>query len=461
MSANRPRIGELLVSRGVVDNDVVQEALALQKETGLRLASQIWSLSQADERALLTVLTEQLGAPGCVIGSTSVALDTIQKLPAVMANERKVLPIGAQDGRLLVAAADPFDERLAGEMKLISQGNVAVYVALQAAIAKAAAQAYALKPTPEVTHFLGWDANPRMPGFRDLITPQAPPPEEEVVDIPELGDGLLESINEQVFVQATDNPIAATRPLVLVVDDDTALAEMIQLALERLDLDVITCNDGRDAAKQLRTIQPRVIVLDVMLPGVHGFELARMIRGSERFAGTRLIMMSGAYKGWRIKEDVRESFQADAFFEKPFELIPLREKVQELLGESDESPAEPSKLALQAFQQALELHNAGQLEQAEARLQEVLTKDPFFVKAYLLLAVVRTKLKRPFLAADTLEMAIDLDPGNFKALASLARIYEQTGFRHKAAGTWERALFAAPDDTSKETVRQRLNKLLS
>lgn len=459
MTSARPRIGDLLREQSIVDDATIEKAAELQRTSGLRLASQLWTLGAATEAQLVSVLAAQLGTPGCVLGRSSVEISIVHRLPAVMAHERGAMPIGMVDEHLLVVAADPLDERLVGETKLIAQCNVTTYVGLQAALSRAVTGAYTVHPSDTVTHWFGWDADQRMPGYREVLPAPPENPLEDLDDLPSLEGELLEQVS-QIFVSAEEVPAASSRPVVLLVDDDANLNEMIQVALERLDLDVVSCFDGREAAKKLQEMQPDVVILDVMLPGVHGFELARMIKSGQRFARTRLIMMSGAYKGWRIQQDVKESFDADAYFEKPFELIPLRLKVQELLGEADEGASKPSASAVQAFRNALEAQKAGNTDQAEYLLKEAIEYDPFFVNAHLLLAVIYTRLKKPYQATDTLEVVIDLDPTNYKALVSLATLYEQTGFRHKAAGTWERALFAAPDDVSRENVRKKLSALL-
>lgn len=65
---------------------------------------------------------------------------------------------------------------------------------------------------------------------------------------------------------------------ILVVDDDTALAEMVGLVLEAEGFDVSFCATGSDALEAFRAADPDLVLLDLMLPGIDGIEVCRRIR---------------------------------------------------------------------------------------------------------------------------------------------------------------------------------------
>jgi two-component system OmpR family response regulator len=75
----------------------------------------------------------------------------------------------------------------------------------------------------------------------------------------------------------TAEPVATSRP-VLVVDDDRKIVALVKAYLEREGFDVVTAYDGREALSQARTHDPALIVLDLMLPEVDGFEVMRLLR---------------------------------------------------------------------------------------------------------------------------------------------------------------------------------------
>ena len=76
---------------------------------------------------------------------------------------------------------------------------------------------------------------------------------------------------------------------ILVVDDDTALAEMIGIVLQGEGFDPYFCEDGSLALDAFRTIKPDLVLLDLMLPGLDGIEVCTLIRAE---SGTPIIMLT-------------------------------------------------------------------------------------------------------------------------------------------------------------------------
>lgn len=75
-----------------------------------------------------------------------------------------------------------------------------------------------------------------------------------------------------------DERISRMSHKILVVDDDTALAEMIQIVLEAEGFAVDLCADGTSALQAFRDARPELVLLDLMLPGIDGIEVCRLIR---------------------------------------------------------------------------------------------------------------------------------------------------------------------------------------
>jgi CheY-like chemotaxis protein len=115
---------------------------------------------------------------------------------------------------------------------------------------------------------------------------------------------------------------------ILVVDDDDKIASMAKLILESQGYEVQCALDGFDALTALKHSLPDVIISDLQMPNMSGFEFLSVVR--KRFPRIPTIAISGAFSG----RDVPDSVLADAFFEKgqysPRELF---EKIVALLEE--------------------------------------------------------------------------------------------------------------------------------
>src|SRR5579872_3557837 len=113
----------------------------------------------------------------------------------------------------------------------------------------------------------------------------------------------------------------ARRPRVMVVDDDPAIRKLCALSLERSGLTVLESADGALALERARFERPDLIVTDVMMPGLDGFELADALRHSSRTKEIPLIFLSG---GSAEGDETRaQSLGAIAFIRKPFDPGPF------------------------------------------------------------------------------------------------------------------------------------------
>jgi CheY-like chemotaxis protein len=119
----------------------------------------------------------------------------------------------------------------------------------------------------------------------------------------------------------------ATRRI-LVVDDNRDGADSLGLMLQMLGAEASVVYDGRAALRELAAFQPQVVLLDLEMPEMNGYEVARAVRGDEAFGNTLLIALTG----WSEAEDRRRT--ADAGFDhhlvKPLELETLQTAVTSL-----------------------------------------------------------------------------------------------------------------------------------
>ena len=118
---------------------------------------------------------------------------------------------------------------------------------------------------------------------------------------------------------------------ILVVDDDVALAEMIGIVLHNEGFDVVFCADGSQALAQFQEIHPDLVLLDVMLPGMDGFDVCRAIR---RISDAPIVMLTARSDTSDVVTGLEAG--ADDYVPKPFKPKELVARVRaRLRGRED------------------------------------------------------------------------------------------------------------------------------
>src|SRR5580692_6941664 len=100
-------------------------------------------------------------------------------------------------------------------------------------------------------------------------------------------------------------------------------------AIDQPKLEVIEASDGDEAWRLARERLPDLVVLDVMMPGMSGWEVCRKIRQDAAFAHTGVLMLTGI--GLSLNETTSPLFGADDYIDKPFDFESLDEKVLAVL----------------------------------------------------------------------------------------------------------------------------------
>lgn len=113
---------------------------------------------------------------------------------------------------------------------------------------------------------------------------------------------------------------------ILVVDDELALQETVAYNLKRQGYEVETCGDGPSALEAARTHKPDLILLDIMLPGIDGFELCRILRSE---MNTPVLMLTA--RDDEIDRVVGLEVGADDYMTKPFSMRELMARVKAML----------------------------------------------------------------------------------------------------------------------------------
>ncbi len=128
------------------------------------------------------------------------------------------------------------------------------------------------------------------------------------------------------------------RPLVLVVDDNVDIAVLVTIHLERLGCRVITAHDGAEALALVRERRPALIVLDVMMPLLNGYEVCKLVRMDAETREIPIVMLTARQGGG--DELYGQRVGAQRYIRKPFDPEVLRTAVRELLHEVvTEAPA--------------------------------------------------------------------------------------------------------------------------
>ncbi|NTU83011.1 MAG: response regulator [Chloroflexales bacterium] len=125
---------------------------------------------------------------------------------------------------------------------------------------------------------------------------------------------------------------------ILIVDDSPINLKAVTLALTGVGYEVVAARDGREGLERAETTQPDMVILDVQMPELDGYEVCRRLRRSERFS-TRPIMMLTANNSLHEKVQGLEA-GADDYMGKPFEAEELQARVKALLRRSGSSPSQ-------------------------------------------------------------------------------------------------------------------------
>lgn len=133
-------------------------------------------------------------------------------------------------------------------------------------------------------------------------------------------------------IPVPQNVLSATRPLrILIVDDEPQVRRLVTRILRKHypEAEVHEAEDGFEAGHKTTYLLPRLVLLDLRLPGINGVKVCRMIRQQEHLKGTKILAMSGH----NISESRQEVLQAgaDDFIGKPFETVEMEMKLAKLL----------------------------------------------------------------------------------------------------------------------------------
>ncbi|MEO6181919.1 MAG: response regulator transcription factor [Verrucomicrobiota bacterium] len=126
------------------------------------------------------------------------------------------------------------------------------------------------------------------------------------------------------------------KPTILVVDDEPDAVELIEFNLKGAGFQVKSAHDGAEALAKARSLLPSLIVLDVMLPEIDGFEICKLLRRDPNTAAIPIIMLTA--KAAEIDRVLGLELGADDYLTKPFSPRELVLRVKKLLERRQTSP---------------------------------------------------------------------------------------------------------------------------
>jgi DNA-binding response OmpR family regulator len=497
MSGDEKRpLGKIVLQRKLVSQEQLRQPAAPPSSASLPVDG-----ASNREVEALRALSEQYGVPGIDLAQIAVVVETLDTVPREIAESHRILPLLVRGERLFLAMADPHEKRVIDEIEFVTGKKVYPYVAIQTTLLKVIADAYDALERGE-SHYLG----PRVPAetLRQLgLDPLQPPPtpsrmapvpggppkaslvveeaveevaEADVVSTNDFGNvsqdissasSLPDDLRDRA-AQATQGMTSGTGQLVLVVDDEEEIRKLLRRLLSQKGYRVVEADRGLLALRLVKEHVPDLIILDAMLPELHGFDIARRIKGSAKYGHIPVVMVSAVYRGWRIAEDLKDNYGVEAYIEKPFRIAEVLETVGKLLAPretggataTERDPEHLSAEAEKALNEGIAAYKAAKLDDAIAHLKRGVSIDPLAYRLHFHLALLHGKKGEVYEGIQELERAIDLNPKHFPALKNLAVLYEKAGFKNKAVEMWERCAGVAPDEATAKSIKDHLVKLL-
>jgi CheY-like chemotaxis protein len=119
---------------------------------------------------------------------------------------------------------------------------------------------------------------------------------------------------------------------IVVVDDEEDLCRILEIALRIKDFKVHLAHNGADGLALVRKVRPALLITDVKMPRMNGYELVQAVRSDQAISATKIIMITSLTEDTgKTDEQWRDSLGVDGFFTKPYNTAKLLETVDKLL----------------------------------------------------------------------------------------------------------------------------------
>ncbi len=119
---------------------------------------------------------------------------------------------------------------------------------------------------------------------------------------------------------------------ILIVDDESYIVTSLSYVMQNAGFEVDSASDGEEALEKVKTRAPDLIILDVMMPKLDGFEVCKAIRANPDWNSVRIIMLTA--KGRDSEREKGLALGADDYLTKPFSTRDILRRAQEILAEN-------------------------------------------------------------------------------------------------------------------------------
>ncbi len=147
-------------------------------------------------------------------------------------------------------------------------------------------------------------------------------------------DEILRLARQQFSTDSlSPKSILKQKKKILIVEDQAVISNMLRMRLEANDYEVIVAADGQEGLDKARRENPNLILLDIMLPKMDGYQICRLLKADPKYKSIPIIISSG-----RTPQEIQKvgtEVGADAFVSKPFEAEILLKKIQDLLEKKE------------------------------------------------------------------------------------------------------------------------------
>lgn len=462
----RPRFSALILKDNLVTEEQVVSALQTQAQSGELIGSIFYKQRILTEEQVLKYLSKVYEIPGVYIERLQIDVKMREVIPREIALKYIILPLKVENRVLHLACVFPNQLSMIQEVEFMTNCRVRPYIAMQCK----------LRERIHLFYSTGHQA----------IDISLSPSEEKAseINITSLAESFVGDIAKELetrdlaqakklaqpqvpLVQPDWKNLQQRKSTVLVIDDDRSICDMLSDFLKSKGYNVVTATNGREGVQRIQSLRPHLIVLDAMLPGIHGFTICRTLKGSEKYRNIPVLMVSAIHTGWRFRMDVKEQYGADDFIAKPFKLEELLSHIKILLDESmsQPTPSEEKEQLLTAqaedlLARGMEAFKQKNFKEAQEFFEQGIAVDQFHPLLHYNQGKCREMLNDPFSAMAALEKSIELDPDLFPAIKDLAILYQKNGFKRKAIEMWGHAIAIAPDDAIKSKMKEVLFKLL-
>ena len=501
-SGKKP-LGRILLEQKVLSKKNLQDYLERQKETGDRLGTIIDKDTPEKHNSLLRALSIQHGVPAVNLDEVIIHLQILRFVPREIAVKNRIIPIVEKGDHLFLAMTDPQNHNVVDEIEFVTGKKVFRYVTLEHSVEQVINDCYRLQQEGEefyrghqvdeekyqrIVAALsraqdGATAGEREQPIEKLEASAVSPEAEDLVPAepdffqssaqdmpaPPTGTPAEEDVS---FSISTEHVVPKRSPeegkqgaRILVVDDEEDILNLISKVLTENTYEVITTQHGREALAIVKSENVDLIILDAMLPEIHGFDICKKLKASSKYGHIPVLMISAIYRGWRFAQDLKESYGVDAFIEKPFKIQELLNNVETVLKMTPAAPTEEARTVMSEearshLEASAVAYRAGDLKTAIGHLKASIKIDPLSQKLHYNLALLYGKAGMVYYAISELETVLELDPTMFQAMKNLAVLYQEAGFKNKAIEMWERSLGICDDEDTRQKIREHLMTLL-